>query len=318
MRPQDDQIGHLLRIVGPREPAPVRREERVKDVVRQVWLEEVRHRRRRRGLAWASGGLALAALLLLTVGLRYGIFEIWNDGIAPAARQPVAMMADEKLYIGDEIRADTRMALRLASGPFVRLDVGTRLRLDSAAALTLEAGTVYIDTEGAIDSQGGNPILEVHTAFGIARDIGTQFEVRATADSLRLRVREGKVLLEGKTQGDGSVHEAEPGDELTVDASGDVTRVSVTPHDASWNWIHDAAPAWDPEGRSLEEILHWISRETGFAVHYGDRAVVEAKLSSRFHGSMPSLRPDQAADVLLPTFGLIAHQENGTLRIESY
>lgn len=329
----DDQLGQLLRIVGPRKRVPAPRQERVRRAVRDAWLEEVGQHKNRRTRVWAKrgltfGGLALAALLLLTVGLRF-----WNaKAVDPSGRQMQVATVDwapgrtaaeaeapiftvgQAFYSGDEITTDAhRLALRLASGPALRLDVGTRLRLDTASSLTLETGTIYIDSEGAPNGLGSSSTaLEVHTIFGIARDIGTQFEVRVTRSDLRLRVREGKVLLKGETS-----HQAEPGDELTVDADG-VSRSQVTPHDESWVWIHDAAPRWDPEGRTLEEILQWISRETGLAVRYQDPTVVEAKLPSRFHGSMPTLRPDQAAEILLPTFGLIARQEGGTLTIESY
>lgn len=323
----DDQIGQLLRIVGPREPVPLPRQERVKDAVREAWLEEVGQQKYRRSRIRTFSGLALAASVLLTVGLRY--WDVQRTDLpgrqvqvatvdwAPSADglEAPSFAVGQPLYSGDEITTtDDRLALRLASGDSLRLDAGTRLRLGTANSLTLETGTIYIDSD-SINSDSNAAALEIRTAFGIARDIGTQFEVRVTDADLRLRVREGKVLLESR--GDNSSHEAEAGDELTVDDGG-VTRSPVTPHGESWGWIHDAAPTWDPEGRTLEEILQWIARETGLAVHYQDPATVEDKLPTRFHGSMPTLRPDRAADVLLPTFGLRARQEGGTLSIESY
>ena len=257
-----DQVGELLRIVGPRQPAPEPRRERVKAAVRDVWLEEVGQRKdrkdrqsrawKRRGLAFgglAFGGMALAALMLLTVGLRY-----WNAKMVdpPGQRATVATVdwapieaavftLGQPLHAGDEITTtDHRLALRLASGSSLRLDAKTRLRIDSATSLTLEAGTIYIDSGVSPNDVAA---IEVHTAFGIARDIGTQFEVRVTDTDLRLRVREGTVLLDDFSLDDS--HQAEAGDELTVDGDG-VTRSPVTPHGESWDWIHDAAPTWDP------------------------------------------------------------------------
>lgn len=317
-----DQIGLLLRLAGRREAVPKERQERVKLAIRELWYDEVRRRSRRRRAYWAAGALAVAAALAVSAGLDQ--WRRWTaTAPAAAAGGPVATVemasgtaavtAGQRLRRGDELATGDagRMALRLASGPSVRLDAATRLRLLSASALEVEVGTVYVDS-GAEPSAAG-PAIEIRTPFGVARDVGTQFEVQVAGESLRLRVRRGRVLLDRA----GARHPAAAGVELVVDAGGGVTRRPVAVFGAEWAWVVRAAPAFDLEGRTLAEILAWTARETGWKVRL-DEQEAAAKLPEVFHGSLPGLRPDQAPDLVLPTFGLMGRLDGGTLSIEPF
>jgi ferric-dicitrate binding protein FerR (iron transport regulator) len=194
----DDPIGRLVRLVGPRPGVAAERERRVKAAVRAAWRGEVRRRSRRRAL-WAVGALAAAAALALTIG------RAPRERLTPRPVPPVATVATVAaavgvagLAAGDAVSRDATLdtgedgsvALRLAGGAAVRLDARTRLVLRSPSALELAGGALYVDSGGA----GG--AVEIRTAFGVARDVGTRFEVRVGAASVRLRVREGEVLLE--------------------------------------------------------------------------------------------------------------------------
>ena len=104
-----------------------------------------------------------------------------------STRAPIGLA--DAVRIGDRIETDaiSRVGLRLSGGVSVRLDHGSRARLLSATAIELGAGALYVD------SGPESPDLEVHTSFGVVRDIGTQFEIRLDAASLRVRVRSGVV-----------------------------------------------------------------------------------------------------------------------------
>ena len=54
----------------------------------------------------------------------------------------------------------------------MRLDADTRLGLVSGSVLELHRGAVYVDS-GALAQR-----LEIRTPFGIARNVGTRFDVR--------------------------------------------------------------------------------------------------------------------------------------------
>ncbi len=315
-----DQIGQLVRLAGRRETVPVKREERVKATVRGLWREEVRRRSRRRLTYWTAG---LAAALLLA-GLRLGIWErppteapppeilvatvdtATGTFTLPSSTAPVVgrrLARDAVLGTG----ADGRLALRLDGGLALRLAAGTRLRIASASVLHLEQGALYVD------SQPGDETVEIHTRFGVARNVGTRFEVRLGDDSLRLRVREGKVTLDR----DGSRHEAEAGVELTADADG-VSRQPVAPYGRAWDWVVEMAPAFDLEGRTLAEFLDWLARETGWQVRFRDPSATQPPSTVILSGPVVNLDPEETPRAVLATCGLTPRLDGGTLWIEPF
>ncbi len=71
-----------------------------------------------------------------------------------------------------------------------------------------------------VDSRGSPGSIEIRTALGTARDVGTRFEVRLGDGALRVRVRDGVVEVDHA----GETHEAGAGAELTLDAAGTPAR----------------------------------------------------------------------------------------------
>lgn len=317
---EGDQIGKLLRLVGPREVIPREREARVKTAIHAVWLEDVHLRRRRRRAIWKTGALAVAALVLLGLGLAYRdrLVSVSGPRADVAAATVRSVSGLPAFTVGQVLPAATRietgatgrLALVLESGPSVRLDADTVVELSSASELDLVSGAVYVDTGG---SKGDAAAIAIRTAFGTATDVGTRFEVRVEARSVRLRVREGEVRFDRE----GTTHSAAAGVELTVDAAGEVSRGRVALHGAPWTWILDAAPRFELEGRSLAEILEWTSRETGWQVRFRDAGAVEPKLGEVLRGTVPELRADEAVFEVLATYGLDARLDGGTLWIET-
>ena len=199
-------------------------------------------------------------------------------------------------------------ALRLAGGASVRVDRGTRLRLLSDDTLALDAGRIYVDSG---DSRGARS-LEIRTAVGVARDIGTRFEVRLTGSALRLRVRDGLVRLSQSRQS----HDAQPGDELTLDENGSVVRRTVPVFGADWAWAVALAAPFNLEGRSLRDFLLWIAGENGWQVRYADAAVEEKALTTILHGSIQGLTPEEALSAVLPASGVAHRLDNGMLLVQ--
>jgi len=201
----------------------------------------------------------------------------------------------------------SRGALRLTSGTLIRLDAGTDVRFESASRLDLLAGALYADTDAAPSA------LVIDTLAGTVSDVGTRFIARvvegsepaddaprhAAAPGLVVLVRDGRVSIE---TGGGS-ETAGAGERLLVRGDGAVEHRSVRTWGREWDWVLDAAPRFDVAGRSIAEILDWVSRETGWTVRYEDAALGEAARSMMVQASRsePStLRADQAAFVLLP------------------
>ncbi len=346
---EQEQIGRLLRLAGARRPVPAEREARVRTAVHAEWQRDL-HARSHRG-RWLRGALALAAVLVISLGL--GIWQRLLRSPTPGApvvvatvekaagtlrgevpaRDPAAAPAEAVIVPeGSAVAAGTwletgsegRAALRLHGGASLRINVATRLRLASPDVLVLERGEIYLAspavpllppsgrTEGAV---------EIRTPYGSVRELGTQFGVGLLPAALRVRVREGAVVV-GR---DGGSEQVGAGVELTVEAGGDagtgdggssVTRRAIPLHGREWAWVLRVAPDFELEGRTLGEFLDWVVRETGWQLRFGDEATARLAPATVLHGTAAGMAPDEAPAAILPTCGLSSRLEDGVLVVE--
>jgi ferric-dicitrate binding protein FerR (iron transport regulator) len=191
----------------------------------------------------------------------------------------------------------------------VRFDHGSRARLVSASVLELGAGAVYVDS--GRQSPASRNALEVHTSFGVVRDIGTQFEVRLSNSSLRVRVRSGVVEVRRGVRGD-DVSSARPGTELTLGPTGASSR-AVMAYGPEWAWAASLAPAFEIEGRTLGAFLEYLCREQGWTLAYEDPKLTLEASGIILHGQTTGLQPSEALAVVLATTGLTHRFEDGAL-----
>lgn len=330
-----DRIAWLLRLAGPRPEVPAERAARVHARVHDQWRLATRSRRRRRWLFAFGGALAaaaaLAALFLLPLN-GPGAGEPPANAPAPvevarvetlsgAAYETAAttalgpldpMLAEGRiLWSGRAVETggDGRAALRLGDGTSIRLDRDSRLRLAGAGIFELERGAVYVDSGGEL--RGGRAAVEIHTNFGVVRDVGTQFEVRTRQDGLRVRVREG--LVNVGRQDDS--WEARAGGELRLAGDGSIARAEIPIFGPTWSWVLEIAPPFDLEGSTLDEFLAWAQRETGWQVRFEGGSTAASAGAIVLHGAVEDLPPDQAIDVVLPTCGLAYRLQDGSLWI---
>ncbi|MCP4658140.1 MAG: FecR domain-containing protein [bacterium] len=320
----NDDVARLLRMATPRPTVPAELTIRARAAAEAEWRITVGRRRSRRRVVLAAGG-ALAATVLLTFALSTRRIP---DRL-PALSGPLAMLevvrggavsssatADDglprALNVGDAIGSGTllatgdgtRAAFRLAAGQSLRLDRRTRVQLVSSSVVLLESGTVYVDSDS---TSGPRLPLEVHTPLGVARDVGTQFEVRLEDDAMRVRVREGMVQVERG----GGTWEAGAGAELTIVAGGLLERRSVPLYGPAWRWNLEIAPSFELEGSSLAAFLDWVTRENGWKLRFTDPALATYAASVTLHGSLEGLTPDQTPELVLPTCGLVYRLEDG-------
>jgi ferric-dicitrate binding protein FerR (iron transport regulator) len=313
--PARDALSSLLRLAAPRPAVPIERATRVEAMVREQWRQRVRARRQRRWMA-----LAAAAALVAVLGASLWRWPAAPDPVPgpPIARIErvvgVVELAGEAedarpVVEGEELGAgatlatgeDGRTALRLDKGVSLRLDRSTRVRLTEPGRIELVEGALYVDSPSGLGD------LRVATDWGEVWEIGTQFEVRAARERLRVRVREGMVELR---PGD-AVYGAGSGVELSLEENGRLTRRAISPHDTDWDWVASIAPSFELDGRTLEEFLAWVSRETGREIRFADADLAANVLGVVLRGAVVDLSPDQALLAVLPTCGLEHRAENG-------
>lgn len=295
----EEQIAALLRMAGPRPRVSEERTARVRAQVYDEWRRGVRQRTRVRvfGVAAAAAAVIIAVLLVIprqrpaTVAPPAIVAEVQTiRGTTTPAVAPAGKIAE-----GTWIETLGGSALSLDwNGATLRLDEGTRLRLDSARNATLERGTIYFD--------GHQSQVIIRTALGEIRDIGTQFEVRLRDDTLRVRVREGRVDLRRGAES----FVAGAATELIANATS-VQRNAIAVSGAEWQWMEEAAPPLRLEGLTLREALTHIAREKGLRVQLRG---VDGEV--RLHGSTP-FTPDEALDAVTAATSLSHRIENDTL-----
>lgn len=320
----DDPVVELLRLAGRRPEAPPKLAAEVRAVVHAHYREPaLRGQSWRRALrwAWAPSLVALAvavvtpllrgvgpesagnAVLARVAALDGEVFRVEPDG----ALRRVAL--GEDLRPGERIETGSgRVALARASGGTVRVDAGSDFEWRSAARLQLAHGAVYVDSGSG--ASGPDSSLQVETALGSVRDIGTRFEVRTLGAGLRVRVREGRVEL-SPLGGPGEVAGWSPsplaataGEELVWLPARGASRTAVPLTGEPWAWTQSVVPPFDLGGRRLEEILGWASAETGRRVEWANDELRATYGGELLEGAMASDRPEEAIARVLPAFGL--------------
>jgi len=293
----DDAIAALVRLAGRREPVPEDAAARVRAAVHDEWMQTIGRRRRTR---WIGSAAAVAAAAVIVVVTR-----MTNSAPPVAPRVVVAggQTNGAVIYANDVYEVANGNTASLAWGnATLRLDSGTRVRIASPSELTLERGAVYVDSNGA-------GVL-VRTPMGNVRDIGTQFEVRLTADRMRVRVRAGRVDL----QRGATTNTAGPGVELDADARGGVTPHTIARNGAEWEWVLRAAPPIHLDGRTLSEVVASVTRDEGLKPVWFDETAQNAA-TMRLHGDVP-LTPEEALDTALVASGLTSRIDGDRLIIK--
>jgi FecR-like protein len=313
----DGAVERLLNIAGPRPEPSASAAERVRAAVHDEWQREVASRRFLRRV-YAAASVAAAAMLAAVVFL---FLPRTTPRPAPFAG-PVASLErttgtvhvrgiDGSIRVavaGDRIEAtseietadDSRAAFRLIDGSSVRIDSGSRVKFERHRSFTLEHGAMYVDA-----TRSG---IEIRTRYGVARDIGTRFEVRLRNAVVDVRVRDGIVTFDRG----GQVH---AGEQLRVTPEGSLSRSVISRYGGDWEWTMDIAPPFALDGKTVAEFVQWAEGETGLSAKYRSAAVQRLASSTVLHGSVRELRPDVACTAILPTAGLRCTAHDGLLDI---
>ena len=340
LRPGEEQaLGALLReMAAEDEPSPEVRE-RIRSAVAAEWRASIAPapaatvanasgagvRTPRRGqwpaLALAAG-LAVAAIAL-------GVFQ---SGAPPAAQavatlarvngpveasakagwQPVT--AGHSLTVGEQLVTGPRgkAALTLPRGITLRLDANTRIALASVDRVVVERGAVYLDS-GQRPVPG--PGVRIDTAFGSARHLGTQYEVRLVPKAMQVSVREGRV--ETATATSPAMIVAQAGEQVSIGTTGDVTRTPIDRRDSRWDWVADVTLPYAIEDRRLSEFLAWVCRETGRDLDFATPEARTAAEAIILRGSVAGLSPDEALAAVMATTNLDYREDGGRLVVQA-
>lgn len=272
MNDENDPIAALVRLAGRRPEVGAARTARVRAAVADEWRASTRRRRWTRVAAAAAVAAAIGGVLLMRPR---------TEAPAPVVERAAVR---ELTTPGD---ATTNVDW---NGGTLRLDRDTQLRIDTARTATLLRGAIYYanDTPGAA--------VTIRTPFGDVRDVGTRFEVRLQRDAVRVRVRDGAVIVRDTT--------ARAGTELVADRTSIASRTIATSGE-EWAWIEHAAPPIVLEGKSLDEVLRRVAIEKGLTL---ERTGPDRTL----HGDVP-LSVGEALDAATAAAGVTYRIEGDRL-----
>ena len=127
-----------------------------------------------------------------------------------------------------------------------------------------------------------------------------------------VRVRDGAVAAATA----GRTPTARAGEELVLDREGHAALHPAASSGEDWAWVLAVAPPFAGEGRTVAELLDWVSRETGWRLRFEGDATRTAA-TGVLHGDVGALPPDRAAFALLPGAGLEAELRHGTLIVRA-
>lgn len=309
LRPgEEESLADLLRQAGPLPRPDELVARRVRAAVEAEWRSVVRERQR--AVARPTPWLAIAASVAVAAVGAWLALPFLDRPLEPVATlsrvngpvesghgtrwEPVVVR--QRLRPGQELVTGPggRAAVDLDNGTSLRLDTDTRIALAAADRVVVERGAVYLDAGPGADPTAS---LTVESRYGVARHLGTQYELRLLDDSMRISVREGRVAV----QGAGGTAEVVAGQALALDAAGNVQRTSVATTGPAWAWTQDVTPPFAIEQRPLPEFLAWVGRETGRRVVFATPEAKSAAGGVMLRGSVAGLSPATALDAVMAT-----------------
>jgi hypothetical protein len=324
--PTSDRIAQLVKLAG-RRPMPDPRDMRVARAAAHAAWTDLVERRKRRASLWALAASLLAVSLLGTAAWSWlrpqtvpalsaeiGTLQTMRGAVVITSvgrQRTVVSETGTALRAGDRIEtpAGSRAAFTLSEIVSVRLDERTVAVLNAADHLTLDHGAVYIDSgPGPPDAA-----LHVETPLGLIQHLGTQFEVRLQSSTLRIRVREGSIIVQDQDES----WTSQAGEALLLRPGGSPERQAIATSGPAWNWVSELAAPFHLEGATVPAFLEWVSREQGWRWEYENAGLQKRVDRIVLHGSIDGLTPAEALEAVLPTCGLAFRREDDRLIVSA-
>ena len=314
-----DDVGKLIRHVGPRASIDADRFDKARARVEAHW-ETVVADQRRSGPTRFFPNIAVAASIVLAVaagflGWRYTLDAPSMDALTVNRVVGEVRVNGRVIAAGDTIpidgvittASDSRVALQLPDGQSLRIDQGTQLVASAEERFRLGRGAVYFDSGR---NANASPVF-IDTPYGVATDVGTQFQVRLLANTVVVGVREGLVEL------------SRPGYEaLTVDRGHllEIADDGGADHreiedNGMWDWVNSIAPEIDTKGMTLASYLGWYAREKGYEIEWADAESRDDAMNIKLSVSIQGLTLGEGLAVVQAVAPFNYEIDDATMRV---
>lgn len=319
----EDSVATLLRLAGERMAPRAEPMERARAAAHAAWGKMLERESARRSVprawGWAIGLAAAASVVLAVVLFRapdadapaVATVERIEGTVLmePADDAPVALRAGTQIAAGARfVTRDGRLALSLGSFS-IRVDRGSTLELGDGE-LTLQQGAIYVDTGAAAAVPS---TLRIVTPEGEVRHLGTQYQVLVQGEKTVVRVREGNVRIDRRD--DTHAERVDANEEVVLVRGQSAVRRPVSAHGPEWRWSTEIAPPFDIEGRSLAELLAWLTRENGWQLEYATATARGAAAEVLLHGGRATAASPETLTRIAAITGFSFSAEDGVLRV---
>ena len=326
----DDAVEALLEQATPRPSPPGKDEQMIREAIHSEWQAVTGKRRNRNRLT----RFAVAATVLLGVAVSFNMLN--GGGVAPvhvatistshgsihviSAQSQVNDLTDlTAITAGQTIQTNSNSGIGLEwdNGGSLRVAANTRIEFVSDDEVYLRSGKIYFDSTpsqllAAVSGGSKESQFRIRTDQGVVTHLGTQYMTESADGALIVSVREGEVLI------DGTYHDerALVGQRIEISGNARGSITNVPRHGGDWRWIEKVSPVVNTDGRSVDEFLNWVSRETGLVVEYPDEATELTASNTILKGSV-DLAPREALDFWLQGQDLNWDINGGTISVSA-
>jgi len=303
----DDAVEALLEKAAPRPTPPSGDEKIVRDVVQAEWQAVTGRIKTRRRMTH----FAIAASVVLGVALTFNALQVVDTPAVQVATISKSHGSIQLLVELDELRdmtdlssvyagqvihtgSDAGIGMEWSGGGSLRVDSNTEIEFTSADSVYLVSGRIYFDSQTELTAAitGSGSGFTIETDQGAVEHLGTQYMTAISSKGLTVSVREGQVEVDG-TYIEAAV--ANAGQQMTVSGGARPAVVDFNVYGDAWNWIEATAPVVDVDGRSVDEFLQAIGRETGLQVSYDSPVAEQLATSGILKGSVDMAPRDELA-----------------------
>jgi hypothetical protein len=327
MSKTDKAVETLLEQALPRPTPPSGDELMIREAVQTEWQAVTGKRRGRTRLAQ----FAMAASVLLAVIASFNMLR--DAGIAPVQvatinksygsillgnQSQLNELSDfSTITAGQSIvtRTNSGISLEWGSGGSLRIDADTRIEFISAEEVYLRSGRIYFDSTPS-ELIAGIPRGSAETKFRIKTDrgtvthVGTQYMASSNGTELTITVREGRVSMDGNYHNETVLE----GQQLKVTGSNRASVADFPRHGAAWDWVEKTSPIADVDGRSVDEFLKWVGRETGLGILYESPEAAQKARAGILKGKV-DMDPRSALEFWMMGEDLNWRIDGGTIKV---
>lgn len=292
----DKAVEALLQRASPRPAPPGEDHQAVRSAVYAEWQTVTGRLKTRQRMKL----FAIAATVLLGVAVSYNALHVTDVQLIQVATiskshgsiyllgeqseqqemtDLAAISAGQVILTGD----GAGIGLEWGNGGSLRVDENTRIEFTSEQSVYLRSGQIYFDSQSDVVAAITGSGLQIETNHGSVRHLGTQFMTFADSDDLIVSVREGQVSVEGNYVGK---EVAFAGKQLTIAGGAQPSVLDIDGFGAAWNWIEATAPTAKVDGRTVDEFLTWVGRETGLQILYESPAAQQMAQSGVLKGNV--------------------------------